>query len=241
METESVRLNKYLASTGICSRRMADEMIACGRVLVNGKVPGAGDRVSLADEISVDGKILAKAEAEKVVLAYYKPEGIVCSSKDQSGQGKDIISAVNYTERLHYIGRLDMDSEGLVLLTNDGRLTDFVARARNHHEKEYEVVLDKNISDDDIKRLSQGVDITLKDQSVYHTRNCRISRIDAKSISIILTEGKNRQIRRMCEAVGYTVVQLKRVRVMNVTLGNLKKGQYRILSSSEIAGLWEQA
>lgn len=233
---EKIRINKYLASKGLCSRREADSLIEQGRVLINGTLPEPGDKVGAADTVTVDGKSIGGMEnsPERVVLAYNKPVGVICSSKKQSKNDITLTEAVNYPVRLFPVGRLDKDSEGLLLLTNDGELNDYITRARNHHEKEYEVTLEGNVSDEFIANMSKGVTISYEDGSTYRTRPCRVNRLSANSFDIVLTEGKNRQIRRMCQALGSRVVKLKRVRVMHIGLDSIKTGTYRRLSEKEI-------
>lgn len=228
MITEPVRINKYIASSGICSRREADALILAGKVLVNGTIPNAGDKVSDNDQITIDGKLInPEKNIDTVLLAYNKPVGIVCSTVNQGDNHNNIIEAINYPVRIFPIGRLDKDSEGLILLTNDGALSDKLMRSANHYEKEYEVTVDKAIDDNFITSMSNGVDILLKNDIPYKTRKCKVSKIDTHTFRIILTEGKNRQIRRMCDALGYNVKTLKRVRIINILLDNIKSGNYK--------------
>lgn len=233
METtglEKIRINKYLAKAGICSRRQADAMIAEGRVLVNGLIPNAGDTVCDEDIIEVDGTRLSAADKPKrVVLAYNKPVGIVCSMVNQGKEKNSIADAIDYKDRVFPIGRLDKDSEGLILLTNDGAYADEVMRANNGHEKEYIVRVNKTLEDAFFQAMSTGVTITFKDETQYRTKPCKVRKISNVEFAIILTEGKNRQIRRMCSALGYDVVSLKRIRIMDILLGDLKTGEYRII------------
>lgn len=230
-----MRLNKFLSQAGICSRRMADTMISEGRVLINGTTATMGDKVSDTDEITVDGKIVtAKDITKRKVYAYNKPAGIVCSMKDQSGEGNSLFDVLRMDERVYPIGRLDKDSEGLLLLTNDGDLANEIMSANAYHEKEYEVFVDKVVTDLFLKKMSEGVKITLKDEREYVTRPCKVNRLSEKSFSIVLTEGKNRQIRRMCETLGYRVKRLRRIRIMNVYLGDLKSGKYREIDKKDL-------
>ncbi len=234
--SEKIRINKYLASLGICSRRGADELISQGRVKVNGAIPGAGDSVDDSDVIEVDGKVLSVSELERdtVVLAYNKPAGIVCSTVDQGREKNNIVDAVGYHKRVFPIGRLDKDSDGLIFLTNDGALAETVMKAGNGHEKEYQVTVASTVTDEFVDKMSKGVQITFEDGSTYTTKQCRVWRESKDTFSIILTEGKNRQIRRMCAALGYDVVRLKRVRIMQILLGDIQPGTYRELSADEI-------
>lgn len=224
---KTVRINKYLSEAGVCSRRGADKLINEGRVSVNGNPATLGLTVNEGDEVRVDGKILSKTSS-KILLAFNKPRGIVCTTSDPKSKDTNIIDFINYSERIFPIGRLDKDSEGLILLTNDGDLANDILRARNFHEKEYEVTVDKAFDDEFLKKMSEGVPIL---DTV--TRKCKLRRIGEKSFNIILTQGLNRQIRRMCEYFNYKVLGLKRIRIMNIKLGNLKTGTYRNVSSKE--------
>ena len=232
---EAVRLNKYLSAVGVCSRREADRFIDEGRILVNGRLPEKGQKVTDDDEILIDNKSIRK-ESRKVVLAYNKERGIICSTKDQGQKGENIVDRVNYPIRVYPIGRLDKDSEGLILLTNDGELVNGLLKSRYGHEKEYEVVCDKEISDADLKAMSKG-GLALIEGDRRVSKPCTIRRMGAKSFNCILTEGMNRQIRRMCAHFGYEVQSLKRIRFMNIMLDGLKKGEWRELSAKEIEGL----
>lgn len=234
---ESMRINKYLASRGICSRRKADELIADGSVLVNGSIPTPGMQVSDTDEIKINGIAISNERPEVVVLAYNKPVGVICSSKIQDKSDIILDDAINYPSRVFPIGRLDKNSEGLLLLTNDGALAESIMKAGNYHEKEYIVTVDSHIDDSFIRAISSGVTISFEDGSTYHTRKCKASIIDHNSFSIILTEGKNRQIRRMCTSLGKNVLKLKRIRVMNITLDKIESNNYRALTFDEISAL----
>mgnify|MGYP003296225957 CR=1 FL=1 len=217
----SIRINKYLSEKGVCSRRAADKIVEEGRVTVNGIPAVMGQTVEDTDEVFVDGKIINK-DIKKVVIALNKPVGVVVSESDSHAE-KIITELIDYPDRLTYAGRLDKDSEGLILLTNDG---DFINRAMkgiNGHEKEYIVTLDKEVMSDDIKRLEKGIYIKDLDRK---TKACKIKKIGKCSVNIILTEGLNRQIRRMFKIVGYNVIKLKRIRVINIMLNDLKPGQY---------------
>lgn len=233
-----VRLNNYISATGICSRREADTLIEEKRVKVNGVVAVLGMRVNEEDVISVDDKIL-KPIQKYVTLAYYKPAGITCTSEpDVKG---NIIDAVNYPERVFPIGRLDKESEGLILLTNDGSIVNQILRTENEHEKEYVVYVHKPIDREFKYMMEQGVEIfnPVKNELTV-TNPCTVKIIGEKNFKITLKQGLNRQIRRMCSALGFKVVYLKRIRIMNLTLDNLNKGQYRILSDEEYNDLIKQ-
>ncbi|MCM1192575.1 MAG: rRNA pseudouridine synthase [Butyrivibrio sp.] len=230
-----MRLNKYLAHAGICSRREADRLIEQGRVLVNGQQSEPGQQVSGQDEITVNGKKVQGTE-RKVVLAFYKPVGVTCTEKDAHAE-KIIGDLVKYPVRVTYAGRLDRDSEGLLLLTNDGDLIQGMMRGANRHEKEYIVRVDKEITPDFLKKMEAG--IYLKDLKIK-TRECRLEQIGKYTFKIILTQGVNRQIRRMCAACGWRTKEIKRIRVMSITLGSLKPGEFRELSGQEIEGLYRE-
>lgn len=223
---ELKRLNKAIAETGFCSRREADRLIEQGVVKLNGKKVVLGDKVAPGDTISVRGKVITE-EKEKVYLIFNKPTGIECTT-DTSIRG-NIISYLNYPKRIFPIGRLDKASEGLIFLTNDGDIVNKILRARNKHEKEYIVKVNKAITDDFVHKMQKGVPIL---DTV--TRQCKVEKIDHFSFRIILTQGLNRQIRRMCEFLDYRVVALKRVRIMNIHLGKLAKGKYRNFNTKEM-------
>lgn len=228
-----VRLNKYLASCGICSRREADRLIENGRVCVNGKTAVSGIQVSEADVVEVDGKNVEQPNA-KVVLAYNKPVGVTCTEKDRHAK-KTIIEAVNYPIRLTYAGRLDKDSDGLIIMTNDGELIQQMMKGVNCHEKEYIVKVDREVTDKFINEMSSGVYI--KELNVT-TRPCMICKTGKYTFKIVLTQGLNRQIRRMCEKFGYKVKSLTRVRIMNIEINGLKAGEYRELKGEELLSLY---
>ena len=230
---ELVRLNKYLAHAGICSRREADRLIESGRVLVNGIVPSTGSQVCEKDTITVDGKVVQGRE-KRVVLAYYKPVGITCTERDPHAK-KNIAQAVKYPIRVTYAGRLDQDSEGLLLLTNDGDLIQGMMRGANRHEKEYIVKTDKEVAESFLDQMGQGIFLKELGQT---TRPCTVEKIGKYTFRIVLTQGLNRQIRRMCEACGYRVRSLKRIRVMHVLLEDLKPGEYRELGQEDIDRLY---
>ena len=227
------RLNQYIASCGICSRREADRMIEAGRVYVNGIPARQGMRVQGTDEVTVDGRPLRGA-LNKVVVAFYKPVGVTCTSSDRHAD-RTLSEAFSFPVRLTYAGRLDRDSEGLLLMTNDGNLIDSMMRGANGHEKEYIVRVRSRISDSDLERLRKGV--RLRDLGVT-TRPCRVERLGDHTFRIILTQGLNRQIRRMCRAVGNEVRRLKRIRVLNIELGAMKPGEQRIITGRELEELY---
>ena len=228
---EMIRLNKFLSEAGVCSRREADRLIESGRVFVDGKRAETGMKVSSAQEIKVGKKVVSKGN-EMVLLAVNKPVGIVCT--EEKREKKNIIRFLNYPTRITYIGRLDKDSEGLLLMTNNGDIINKMMRAGNRHEKEYKVTVDKPITPEFIEKMGAGVPIL---DTV--TRPCKIRQIGKYKFDIILTQGLNRQIRRMCEYFGYKVTRLERIRVMNITLGNLKPGEYRKVTEKELEDLYE--
>lgn len=231
---EQMRLNKYLAACGLCSRRDADKLIEAGEVLVNGARAQAGMKVRPEDRVEVRGKRL-RAPDEKVVLAYYKPVGVVCTERDAHAE-RVLMKEIGYPKRVTYAGRLDRDSEGLLLLTNDGELINAMMRGKNGHEKEYIVKSDKVWEDQAIANMSDGVYLEELGQT---TRPCKIEKIGDKTLRMILTQGLNRQIRRMCETQGYRVKSLKRTRVINIELGKLKPGEYRELTGGELSQLYQ--
>lgn len=226
-QKESIRINKYLSEAGICSRREADRELESGHILINGVVAKPGDRVYPEDEVIYNGIAVHKKD-QPVLLAMYKPVGIVCTAEKK--EKNNIIDYLNYECRVYPVGRLDKDSEGLILLTNQGELSNRIQKARNYHEKEYIVTVNKNISDSFIRGMAGGVPLV---ELGTTTRKCKVKQIDKRTFSIILTQGLNRQIRRMCEYFGYRVVELKRIRVMNITLGDLKAGEYRKIEGEE--------
>ncbi len=224
---EEIRINKYLSDAGICSRREADKMIEAGRVSIDGIVALMGAKVKEGQEILIDGKPIEKEE-EEILLAFHKPRGIVCttSKKDKN----NIVDYIHYEKRIYPIGRLDKDSEGLILLTNKGEWVDKILRGSNYHEKEYIVTVNKDLSDEFLKKMASGLYLEELDRT---TRPCKVTKIDDRIFKIVLTQGLNRQIRRMCDTLRYKVVRLKRVRVMNIELGKLKVGTYRKVSPME--------
>lgn len=228
---ESVRLNKYLSEAGVCSRREADRLIESGKVTVDGVTAQMGMRVTAGQIVKVGKKTVSKQD-EMIVLAVNKPKGIVCT-EDQR-ERDSIVRFLNYPVRVTYAGRLDKDSRGLLFMTNNGDIINQMMRAANRHEKEYKVTVDKEITEQFIKKMSEGVPIL---DTV--TRPCTVKKIGKYTFSIILTQGLNRQIRRMCAAFGYEVKDLVRIRIMNIRLGSLKEGAYRKLTDEELEELYE--
>ncbi len=231
-ELSGIRLNKYLSQSGVCSRREADRIIESGNVTVNDEVATLGTRVNEGDVVKVSGKLVKNSE-EEIVLALNKPVGIECTT--DLNNKDNIISFLNYHKRVFMVGRLDKNSEGLILLTNNGELSDKLMRAANYHEKEYVVTVDKKITSEFIKGMSNGVPIVDEEHGLDTvTRKCKVEKNNEKTFRIVLTQGLNRQIRRMCKYFDYNVVKLKRVRIMNVQLGNLPLGKYRKVTSDEL-------
>lgn len=228
---EPVRLNKYLSEAGVCSRREADRLIESGRVTVDGQRAQTGMRITPGQVVKVGRKVVSKQD-EMIVLAVNKPRGIVCT--EERRERNSIVRFLDYPVRVTYIGRLDKDSRGLLLMTNNGDIINKMMRAANYHEKEYKVTVDQKITPEFIEKMSSGVPIL---DTV--TRPCRVEKIGKYTFSIILTQGLNRQIRRMCEALGYQVRDLVRMRVMNIRLGSLKEGQYRKVTDEELEELYE--
>lgn len=224
----AVRINKYLAMCGICSRRDADKLIEQNVVTINGKRALSGMRVTDADTVMVHGKKVTNPE-RKIILAYYKPIGVTCTARDKHAKVK-VQDDLKYPLRLTYAGRLDKDSEGLLLMTNDGDLIDAMMRGANRHEKEYIVKVDKLLTENAMQRMREGIYL---EELGLTTRACEITRLGDKTMKMVLTQGVNRQIRRMCSALGYEVRSLKRTRVMNVNLASLKPGEYRELCEEE--------
>ena len=227
---KETRLNKYLSEIGHCSRRAADKLIDEGRIQVNGKTVLMGQKVSPSDRIEVDGVLIEDYKESNIYIAFNKPTGIVCTT-DTRVEKDNIIDYINYPSRIFPIGRLDKMSEGLILLTNDGDIVNKILRARNNHEKEYIVTVNKPITKDFIQKIRNGLPIL--DQI---TKKCFAEQIHKKEFRIILTQGLNRQIRRMCEYLEYRVVKLKRIRIMNIEL-NIKVGRYRDLTKKEMTEL----
>ena len=231
-EDNGIRINKYLSQSGVCSRREADRMIEQGLVLVNGNVATLGTKVEENDTVLVNGKNVSNDEKE-VVLMLNKPVGIECTT--DLNNKDNIISFINYKSRVFMVGRLDKNSEGLILLTNNGELSDKLMRAANYHEKEYLVTVDKSITMNFIKGMSEGVPLVDEEHRLNTiTRKCKVVKEGDKVFRIVLTQGLNRQIRRMCKYFGYNVMTLKRVRIMNINLGKLKVGQYREVTKEEL-------
>ena len=226
-----MRINKYLSDMGICSRREADRLIESGQVVINGVKAQLGDQVSPEDQVAVNGKIIGDAP-EKIILALNKPLGIECTTS--RGVSGNVIDFINYPERLFTVGRLDKNSEGLLLLTNDGELANAISKARNQHEKEYEVEVNHPVTQGFIDKMASGVPIL---DTV--TRSCLVTQTGRQTFKIVLTQGLNRQIRRMCRALGYEVVSLRRIRVLNIKIGTLEKGRWRHLTTEEIRVLRE--
>jgi len=224
----TTRINKYLSESGYCSRRAADRLIEEGKVTINGEIPEMGTKVKEDDQVEVEGQIIEKlTKPKKIYLAFNKPVGIVCTT-DRRVEPDNIIDFIKYPKRIFPIGRLDKSSEGLIFLTNDGDIVNKILRARNNHEKEYIVIVNRQINKDFIQRMSNGVEIL---ETI--TKNCFVKQLGAKKFKIILTQGLNRQIRRMCEALGYRVQSLKRVRIMNIKL-DIPKGKYREFTKGEL-------
>ncbi len=229
---EEVRLNKYLSEAGVCSRREADRLIESGRVTVDGKRAQTGMKIIPGQVVKVGKKMVSKQD-EMVVLAVNKPAGIVCT--EERRERNSIVRFLDYPIRVTYVGRLDKDSKGLLLMTNNGDIINKMMRAGNRHEKEYKVTVDKAITGEFLEKMSSGVPIL-----DTMTRPCKVKQIGKYTFSIILTQGLNRQIRRMCEALGYQVKELIRVRIMNISLGRLKEGEYRKLTDAELNELYDQ-
>ena len=233
-----VRLNKYLSDAGVCSRREADRLIESGRVTVDGIRAVPGMKVETHQEVRV-GKKLIGGDSKRVVLAVNKPAGIVCT--EDKRERKNIIRYLNYPQRITYAGRLDKDSEGLLLMTNDGDLINGRMRARYGHEKEYKVTVDKPVTKRFLEQMAEGVRITDREKRLDAvTRPCRTKAAGRYTFTIVLTQGLNRQIRRMCEALGYRVTRLVRIRVMNIELSGLKTGESRKLTEQELKELYER-
>lgn len=224
-----MRLNKYISETGVCSRREADKWIEAGRVTLNGIRAGLGLQVAENDEVRVDGELIG-AKQKQIYIALNKPVGITCTTEAHIKD--NIIELIGHSERIFPIGRLDKDSEGLILLTNNGDIVNDILRSENEHEKEYLVSVNRPITDLALRMLAGGVKIMGE-----LTKPCKVTRVDRESFRMILTQGLNRQIRRMCSALGYRVQSLKRVRIMHIELGSLRAGEWRYLSQSEAAPL----
>ncbi|WML37738.1 23S rRNA pseudouridine(2604) synthase RluF [Clostridium sp. OS1-26] len=222
-----MRINKFISEKGICSRREADKLIEKKRVTINGNLASIGDKVTSQDEIQIDGKLLNKKD-KRIYIALNKPVGITCTT--ESKIKGNIVDFINYPKRIFPIGRLDKDSEGLIFLTNDGDIVNKILRAGNNHEKEYIVTVDKPINNEFLKGMSSGVKIL---NTI--TNPCKVTKESSHVFRIILTQGLNRQIRRMCEAFGYNVLKLKRIRIMNVKLKDIPVGKWRYLTEEELS------
>ncbi|MDP9084677.1 MAG: pseudouridine synthase [Pseudomonadota bacterium] len=224
-----MRLNKYISETGVCSRREADKWIAAGRVTCNGQPAALGTQVGEDDEVRIDGEVIG-VKKTPIYIALNKPVGITCTT--ESHIDSNIIDLIGHSDRIFPVGRLDKDSEGLILLTNDGDIVNEILRSENNHEKEYLVTVDRPITNLSLKMLASGVKIMGE-----MTKPCQVSRIDQLSFRMVLTQGLNRQIRRMCSALGYKAQRLQRVRIMNIQLGTLRPGEWRYLTDPELAGV----
>jgi 23S rRNA pseudouridine2604 synthase len=225
MEENGIRLNKYLSDAGVCSRREADRQIEAGNVLINGITAVMGQKVTAGDKVQYCGKAVSPEE-KKVILLLNKPRGIVCTA--QKKEKNNIVDYLNYPLRIYPVGRLDKDSSGLLLMTNDGEIVNKIMRAGNRHEKEYIVTVNRDITPQFLKGMEQGVPIL-----GTVTRKCNMEKLEARKFKIVLTQGLNRQIRRMCEYFDYKVLSLKRVRIMNLQLGDLREGEYREILPQE--------
>ena len=225
-----IRLNKYLSQIGYCSRRNADKLIKEGKVNVNGKIAELGTKVISDDKIVVEGVLIKKGQKDMVYIALNKPKGIVCTT-DESIEKNNIISFINYHKRIFPIGRLDKNTEGLILLTNDGDIVNKILRSKNNHEKEYEVSVNKSLTNDFIQKMSSGIPIL-----GTKTKKCSVKKIKKNKFKIILTQGLNRQIRRMCNYLDYKVTNLKRIRIMNIKL-DTSPGKWRYLTQNELEDL----
>ncbi|WP_199856323.1 23S rRNA pseudouridine(2604) synthase RluF [Lunatibacter salilacus] len=224
----ATRINKYLSEVGYCSRREADRLIAEGRVMINGQIPEMGTKISDEDRVTVDGKPIREPKEDHVYLALNKPVGIVCTT-DTENEKDNIIDFINHPRRIFHIGRLDKPSEGLILLTSDGDIVNKILRAGNNHEKEYVVTVNRPLDPDFVKKMSEGIPIL---NTI--TTPCVVRQLGKKSFNIVLTQGLNRQIRRMCAYLGYEVVKLKRIRIMNIAM-DMPVGKWRDLRPEELA------
>ena len=222
-----MRINKYLSQIGICSRREADKLVDSGRIKINDEIAVLGTKIKEGDKITIDNKLIKTKKKKTILIAFNKPKGIVCTT-NRLIEKNNIIDYINFPERIFPIGRLDKLSEGLILLTNDGSVVNKVLRSRNNKEKEYLVEVNKNITSDFIRQMSNGIPIL---NTV--TKNCKLVKVSTTTFKIILTQGLNRQIRRMCEFLGYKVLSLKRTRIMNIKL-DIETGKWRHLSSHEL-------
>lgn len=230
---EGIRINKYLSGAGVCSRREADREIAAGHVTIDGRKAEIGDRVKAGMRVVFCGRAV-EPEGEEILLAFHKPRGVVCTAEKR--EKNNIVDYINYPKRIYPAGRLDKESEGLILLTNQGELVNKIMRAGNRHEKEYVVWVDHDVTEEFLNRLAGGIYLEELDVT---TRRCRVEKKDDRCFVIVLTQGYNRQIRRMCEACGYRVRRLVRTRIMNITLGDLACGTYRRVNGRELRELKE--
>jgi len=228
-----IRINKYLSQVGYCSRREADKLLEAERILINGKLPELGTKVQEGDQVKVDGKLLDPYRNERIYMILNKPKGIVCTT-DTRVEKDNIIDFINYPTRIFPIGRLDKMSEGLIFLTNDGDIVNKILRAKYNHEKEYVVKVDKPINNNFLNSMQKGVKIL-----GTVTNPCKIKKVNQNTFKIILTQGLNRQIRRMCEALDYRVIALKRIRIMHITL-DVPVGKYRMFTEHELKELFRQ-
>lgn len=228
-----VRINKFLSEAGVCSRREADRQVTAGNVTIDGRIARMGDKVTEGQKVCYMGKTITKEE-EMILLAFHKPAGIVCTSEKR--EKNNVIDYIQYPKRIYPVGRLDKDSEGLLLLTNNGEIVNKIMRAGNRHEKEYIVTVDRPISEPFLRGLAGGVPLT---ELGTTTRKCKVWQTGKKQFHIILTQGLNRQIRRMCEYFGYRVRKLVRVRIMNIELGDLEQGKYRSVTPEEYRKLMQ--
>ncbi len=233
MEEDGTRLNKYISGSGVASRRAADRLIGKGRVTINGRAAELGDIVRDGDVVCVDGEPISR-EKKDIILVFNKPRGITCTSSPDDPD--NVIDFIGYPKRIYSVGRLDKDSRGLLLMTNNGELANRIMRSRFEHDKEYVVTVDKEITDAFLRKMSEGV--RLDDGAM--TKRCEVERIWDDQFRIVLRQGLNRQIRRMCEHFGYKVLDLQRVRIMNIELGKLKEGRYRDISKAERTELYRR-
>ena len=233
MNSEGTRVNKYLSQAGFCSRREADKLLEQGRVSINGEPIEMGTKVKTGDQVFVDSNLIEFETDKKIYLAVHKPKGVVCTTNSKV-EKNNIVDFVNYPTRIYPIGRLDKMSEGLLLMTNDGEIVNNILRARHYHDKEYLVTVDKPITEEFITKMRSGVPIL-----DTMTRRCEVEKLGDRSFKIILTQGLNRQIRRMCEALDYRVRTLKRTRIKNIIL-DVDKGKHRLLTKEEVEDLYKQ-
>lgn len=233
MDNQAIRINKYLSQAGFCSRREADKLLEQGRVTINGEYIEVGTKVNPGDQVFVDGNLVEKETEEKVYLAVNKPKGVVCTTNSKV-EKNNIVDFVNYPTRVFPIGRLDKMSEGLILMTNDGEIVNHILRARHYHDKEYVVTVDQPITEEFIHKMRNGVPIL---DTI--SRKCEVEKLGDRSFKIVLTQGLNRQIRRMCEALDYRVRTLKRTRIKNIIL-DVEKGKYRHLTPEEVKDLYQK-